>query len=59
VTGLEMLPTIQLDNEPCGVRNEIDNVRSDRCLAAETNAKQSMGADRTPDNLLSFGGICS
>jgi hypothetical protein len=54
-----VLPSIHFDNELCGVRNEIDNVRPDRCLAAEADFKQSMRTDRAPDNLLGLCGIGS
>ncbi len=35
---LKVLPAVELDDQVCGVANEVDNVRPNRGLAPKTNA---------------------
>jgi hypothetical protein len=56
---LEMLATIDLDNQHCGVRNEVGYVRTDGDLSPESGAIQSVGAECVPDDPLRGSHILS
>src|SRR5262249_43190705 len=53
------LPPIDLDNEPCGVADEIHDVWADRCLATETRAVRAMSTQCRPYDSLGLGRIRS
>ena len=47
---LVMLATIHLNDEAARVRNEIDNIGTDRGLTTEPNAIQSMRPNKAPND---------
>src|SRR5262249_53932966 len=55
----EVVSPIDLDNEPCGVADEIHDVGADRCLATETRAVQAMSTQCRPYDSLGIGRIRS
>src|SRR5450432_528086 len=54
---LEMLATIDLDDQHCCVRNEVSDVGTDGGLSPEPGAIQSVGANGVPNDPLCRGHI--
>jgi hypothetical protein len=50
-----MLPTVELDDQPRGVRDEIDDVWTDRLLAAELLTREATGAEAFPEAAFGVG----
>ena len=56
---LEMLPTVDFDNQVVLVANEIDDVGADGRLAPEACTAKSMRSDEVPDSLFCFGHLAA
>jgi len=56
---LEVLPAIDLDDELCGMRHEVDDVRTDRRLAAKAGAFKTVRTQAVPDDALCLGEVLS
>jgi hypothetical protein len=54
---VEMLAAIKLDYEPAFDTNEIDDIRANRMLAAETMATKIVSSQEIPDALLGIGQV--
>jgi hypothetical protein len=57
VSFFEMLSAIDLGDQLRGVRDEIDDVRTDRSLTAKACAFEAMRTEAVPDGAFSFGQV--
>jgi hypothetical protein len=53
-----MLAAVNLDDQLCRVRNEINDVGADWRLTTKANAIQTMRAQNTPENSFGFCRVC-
>src|SRR5262249_23906146 len=54
---LEMLATVDFHDELRCMRNEVDDIRSDRHLPAKADAVEAVGSDAVPDDPPGVGQI--